>query len=29
MVDRRLQARAFTRLEGLDDPEISDWAWPY
>ncbi len=29
MADRRLQARAFTRLEGEDDPGIRDWAWPY
>jgi xylulose-5-phosphate/fructose-6-phosphate phosphoketolase len=29
MVDRRLQARAFTRIDGQDDPEIRDWTWPY
>jgi xylulose-5-phosphate/fructose-6-phosphate phosphoketolase len=29
MVDRRLQARAYTRLEGEDAPEIRDWAWPH
>jgi len=29
MVDRRLQARAFTRAHGEDDPEIRDWTWPY
>jgi xylulose-5-phosphate/fructose-6-phosphate phosphoketolase len=29
MVDRRLQARAFTRTHGEDDPEIRDWTWPY
>ena len=28
MVDRRLQARAYTRLEGEDDPEVANWAWP-
>ncbi len=28
MADRRLQARAYTRLEGEDDPEIRNWAWP-
>ncbi len=28
MVDRRLQARAYTRLEGEDEPSIRDWAWP-
>jgi xylulose-5-phosphate/fructose-6-phosphate phosphoketolase len=27
MVDRRLEARAYTRLEGEDMPEIRDWAW--
>ncbi len=29
MVDRRLRARAYTRAEGIDDPEIRDWTWPY
>jgi xylulose-5-phosphate/fructose-6-phosphate phosphoketolase len=28
MVDRRLLARAYTRLEGDDDPEVRDWSWP-
>ncbi|HYN48552.1 MAG TPA: phosphoketolase family protein, partial [Candidatus Nanopelagicales bacterium] len=28
MVDRRIEARAYTRLEGEDAPEIRDWAWP-
>jgi xylulose-5-phosphate/fructose-6-phosphate phosphoketolase len=28
MVDRRLQARAYTRLEGEDEPAIRDWSWP-
>jgi xylulose-5-phosphate/fructose-6-phosphate phosphoketolase len=29
MVDRRLEARAYTRANGEDDPEISGWSWPY
>ncbi len=29
MADRRLQARAYTRLEGDDLPEVRDWTWPY
>ncbi len=29
MVDHRLRARAYTRLEGLDAPEIRGWSWPY
>ena len=28
MVDKRIEARAYTRLEGEDAPEISDWTWP-
>ena len=28
MVDRRIEARAYTRLEGEDAPEIANWAWP-
>jgi len=28
MVDRRLECRAYTRLEGEDAPEIRDWTWP-
>jgi xylulose-5-phosphate/fructose-6-phosphate phosphoketolase len=28
MVDRRLQARAYTRLAGEDAPEVSGWTWP-
>jgi xylulose-5-phosphate/fructose-6-phosphate phosphoketolase len=28
MVDRRLLARAYTRLEGEDDPEVREWSWP-
>ena len=29
MVDRRLEARAWTRIHGDDDPEIRDWTWPH
>ncbi len=29
MVDKRIEARAYTRLEGEDDPEIARWTWPY
>jgi xylulose-5-phosphate/fructose-6-phosphate phosphoketolase len=29
MSDRRLEARAYTRKYGDDDPEIRDWAWPF
>ena len=28
MEDKRLEARAYTRLEGEDSPEIRNWAWP-
>jgi len=28
MVDRRIEARAYTRREGEDAPEIRDWTWP-
>jgi xylulose-5-phosphate/fructose-6-phosphate phosphoketolase len=28
LVDRRIQARAYTRLEGEDAPEIANWSWP-
>jgi xylulose-5-phosphate/fructose-6-phosphate phosphoketolase len=28
MVDRRVEARAYTREHGEDAPEIRDWAWP-
>jgi xylulose-5-phosphate/fructose-6-phosphate phosphoketolase len=28
MAERRLQARAWTRQHGEDDPEISGWTWP-
>ncbi len=29
MVERRLEARAYTREHGDDDPEIRDWVWPF
>jgi xylulose-5-phosphate/fructose-6-phosphate phosphoketolase len=29
MKDERVRARAYTRSEGQDDPEISEWSWPY
>jgi xylulose-5-phosphate/fructose-6-phosphate phosphoketolase len=29
MSDRRLRARAWTRVHGDDDPDIRDWTWPY
>jgi len=29
MEERRLAARAYTRANGDDDPEIRDWTWPY
>ena len=29
MVDKRIEARAYTRLEGEDAPEIADWTWPH
>jgi xylulose-5-phosphate/fructose-6-phosphate phosphoketolase len=29
MEQRRLAARAYTRANGEDDPEISNWTWPY
>ena len=29
MVDARLRARAYTREHGIDDPLVSDWAWPF
>ena len=29
MADARLEARAYTRQHGDDDPQIRDWAWPY
>ena len=29
MEERRLEARAYTRAHGEDEPEISEWTWPY
>jgi xylulose-5-phosphate/fructose-6-phosphate phosphoketolase len=29
MMDSRLEARAYTREHGEDDPRISDWVWPF
>jgi xylulose-5-phosphate/fructose-6-phosphate phosphoketolase len=29
MEDRRLNARAYTRAHGDDDPDIRDWTWPF
>jgi xylulose-5-phosphate/fructose-6-phosphate phosphoketolase len=29
MVDKRISCRAYTRQEGEDAPEISNWAWQY
>jgi xylulose-5-phosphate/fructose-6-phosphate phosphoketolase len=29
MIDERLRAREFTRVEGDDPPAIRDWIWPY
>jgi xylulose-5-phosphate/fructose-6-phosphate phosphoketolase len=29
MVDRRLKCRAYTREEGDDPPDISNWKWPH
>jgi xylulose-5-phosphate/fructose-6-phosphate phosphoketolase len=28
MVDKRIEARAYTRMEGEDAPEIANWTWP-
>ena len=28
MIDRRTEARAYTREHGEDPPEVRDWAWP-
>jgi xylulose-5-phosphate/fructose-6-phosphate phosphoketolase len=28
LADRRLECRAYTRLEGEDAPEIRGWTWP-
>ena len=29
MVDKRIEARAYTRVEGEDAPEIANWSWRY
>ncbi|MBW8482415.1 phosphoketolase family protein [Actinomadura parmotrematis] len=29
MADERLRLRAYTREHGEDDPQVSDWVWPY
>jgi xylulose-5-phosphate/fructose-6-phosphate phosphoketolase len=29
MADARLRARAYTRVEGDDAPDVRDWTWPY
>jgi len=29
MEDERVQARAYTRLEGEDTPAVRDWVWPH
>jgi xylulose-5-phosphate/fructose-6-phosphate phosphoketolase len=29
MVDRRLEARAWTREHGDDHPDVHDWTWPF
>jgi xylulose-5-phosphate/fructose-6-phosphate phosphoketolase len=29
MVDRRMQARAWTREHGEDHPDVQGWTWPY
>jgi xylulose-5-phosphate/fructose-6-phosphate phosphoketolase len=28
MADKRIECRAYTRREGVDAPEITDWKWP-
>jgi xylulose-5-phosphate/fructose-6-phosphate phosphoketolase len=28
MIDKRVEARAYTREHGEDAPEVRDWAWP-
>jgi xylulose-5-phosphate/fructose-6-phosphate phosphoketolase len=28
MMDKRVEARAYTREHGEDAPEVRDWAWP-
>jgi xylulose-5-phosphate/fructose-6-phosphate phosphoketolase len=29
LADERLRCRAYTRMEGLDPPEVRDWTWPH
>jgi xylulose-5-phosphate/fructose-6-phosphate phosphoketolase len=29
MLDRRMNARLYTRAHGEDDPDISNWTWPH
>jgi len=29
MADERVRARAYTRLEGEDHPDIRNWTWPH
>ena len=29
MTDRRLEARAWTRVSGEDHPDVQDWIWPH
>ena len=29
MTDRRLEARAWTRVSGEDHPDVQDWTWPH
>jgi xylulose-5-phosphate/fructose-6-phosphate phosphoketolase len=29
MVDARLNARAWTREHGEDQPDVRDWTWPF
>ena len=28
MVDKRIEARAYTREQGEDAPEVANWTWP-
>ena len=28
MVDKRIEARAYTRAQGEDMPEVTGWSWP-
>jgi xylulose-5-phosphate/fructose-6-phosphate phosphoketolase len=29
MIDRRNEAKAWTRAHGDDHPEVAEWVWPY